>query len=566
MERAWKEAVVYQIYPRSFRDADGDGIGDLQGIIGKLDYIASLGVDAVWLGPIYSSPARDFGYDITDFRAVSEIYGTMDEFDALLLGLHERGIKLILDFVVNHTSISHPWFVSSRRSVDDPYRAYYFWRKPRADGGPPNNWESYSGGPAWKLDEATGEYYLRLFMEEQPDLNWDNPDVREEMYANMRFWLDRGVDGFRLDAANMISKPDGLPDSTNADEKPRGDGLFKNGPKIHTYLREMNERVFSRYPGIVTIGETPSVTPEEAAAYTAPERRELDIVFQMSLIRLNLDPDRPWQEKPLKVAEAKRVVAEWHAALYERGWYANYLNNHDHPRMLSRFPQAERYRDPIAKLLATLLLTLPGTPIVYQGEELGMTNPAFGDIGDYRDPNAALQYEEQRSQGMSPEEALKPIRYTSRDNARTPMQWDGSKGAGFTDGEPWMRINPDCGRYNAARAEAELSSILACYRTLIAHRRRHPAFAHGDYIGLFEDLDTLWGYVRAYEGEHAVVLLNFADREAELPPWPPTVGERMAGGRLLIGNYPDRETGWPAAGRLRLRPYEAVVYLAQGAD
>ncbi|MEB3100870.1 glycoside hydrolase family 13 protein [Ferviditalea candida] len=552
----WKEAVVYQIYPRSFMDGNGDGIGDLQGIISRLDYLRDLGIDVVWLGPVYRSPNADNGYDISDYRAIMAEFGTMDDWDLLLEGLHERGIRLVMDLVVNHTSDEHEWFSQSRRSKDNPYRDYYYWR-PGKDGAEPNNWASAFGGSAWQYDEQTDEYYLHLFSAKQPDLNWDNPKVRQDIYAMMKWWLDKGVDGFRMDVINFISKAPELPQAPAAEGQRYawGGQYFMNGPRIHEFLREMNEQALTPGRSIMTIGEMPGVSPEEALLYVGEERKELNMVFQFELMDIDAEGDK-WNIRPWKLTEFKRIMDKWQTSLQGKGWNSLYLNNHDQPRMVSRFGNDGRYRVESAKMLATMLHTLQGTPFIYQGEEIGMTNVKFSSIEDYRDVETMNLYRDRVIEGgQDADGVMKSIYAKGRDNARTPMQWDDGGNAGFTCGKPWIGVNPNYREINVKQSLEDPLSILYYYRKLIRLRREHSVLVYGDYRMILDDHEQIYAYMRTLGALRWLVMLNFFESEAEF-----VLPEEIdySGKRLVLGNYPAD----PGADirRIRLRPYEARVY------
>lgn len=555
MKRAfWKEAVVYQIYPRSFMDSDGDGVGDLQGIVSRLDYLQQLGVDVVWLSPVYKSPNDDNGYDISDYRDIMDEFGTMRDWEELLAGLHARGMKLMMDLVVNHSSDEHAWFLESRASKNSPYRDYYIWRPGGDNGEPPNNWSSIFSGPAWEYDETTNEYYLHLFSRKQPDLNWENPKVREEIYEMMAFWLDKGVDGFRMDVINMISKTPGLP---SVGDEPLGDGSrhFMNGPKVHEYLREMNERVLSRYD-MMTVGETPGASVEDAIRYTSEDRQELQMVFQFEHMEVDSGPGGKWDVIPWTLHKLRGVMHKWQVGLAEQGWNSLYLNNHDQPRMVSRFGDDGRYRLESAKMLATLLHTLKGTPYIYQGEEIGMTNVKFPSLEHYRDIETLNMYREKVTEGGADHShILNAIYAKGRDNARTPMQWDDSPNAGFSEGTPWLSVNPNYKEINVRQALDDPDSIFHYYRQLIALRKQHPIMVYGDYELLLEDHEFIYAYTRTLENEQWLVLLNFCANEQDTG-----LGSRLASAQeIVIGNYKDApET--PGV----LRPYEAIVYRMNG--
>ncbi len=519
----WQSAVVYQIYPRSFADSDGDGIGDLGGIISRLDHLAELGVDVLWLSPIYRSPQDDNGYDISDYQDVDPMFGTLEQFDELLAGVHERGMKLVMDLVVNHTSDEHPWFVESRSSRDNPKRDWYWWRDQ------PTNWRSFFSGPTWELDDATGQYYLHLFSRKQPDLNWENPEVRQAIYSMMRWWLDRGVDGFRMDVINMISKDTSLPDAPGGDGSP----YYISGPRIHEFMQEMHREVFEGRDTPLTVGEMPGVTLEDAKLFTDPERRELDMVFQFEHVQLDEDGWK-WDYHPLRLRDLKRSFGRWQDGLAERGWNSLYWNNHDQPRVVSRFgdgsPEA-------AKMLGTVLHLHRGTPFVYQGEELGMTNFPFSSIGEFRDIESLNHYAEAGA------ESLPALRDRSRDNARTPMQWDASPHAGFTTGTPWLAVNPNHSELNAEAQRADPGSVFHHYRRLIELRHTVPAVAHGDFTMLLEEDERVYAFTRRHEDTELLVLGNFSGEEVpvDLTGWEDA--------ELLIG-----EPGGA------LRPWESRVY------
>jgi oligo-1,6-glucosidase len=491
----WKTAVVYQVWPRSFADADGDGVGDLAGIRSRLDYLAELGVDVLWLSPIYPSPQADAGYDISDYQDIDPTLGSLKDFDELLAAAHERGMRVILDMVVNHTSDEHPWFVESRSSRDNPKRDWYWWR-PARDGLPstdpgaaPNNWGSLFSGSAWELDARTGEYYLHFFSPKQPDLNWETPEVRAAIYSMLRWWLDRGVDGFRLDVLNLLSKDPALPDGAIPEGERYGNGLpfFVSGPRIHEFVQEMHREVFAgRDEPLLVVGETPGASIEEAALFTDPARAEVDMVFQFE--HLQLDRGETWFDvQPLRLTSLKASLGRWQDGLAEAGWNSLYWNNHDQPRAVSRFGDDGEYRVRSAKLLATVLHLHRGTPYIFQGEELGMTNPPLATIEDFRDIWSLNHYAEQRQAGEAEADTLVALRAAGRDNARTPMQWDESEHAGFTTGTPWMAVNPNYATINAHDQQADELSVLHHYRRLIALRRGEPAVAHGDFHMLLGD-------------------------------------------------------------------------------
>ncbi|MEI2688707.1 MAG: alpha-glucosidase [Anaerolineae bacterium] len=555
----WKESVVYQIYPRSFCDSDGDGVGDLRGIIGKLDYLKELGVNVVWLSPVYKSPNDDNGYDISDYQEIMDEFGTLADWEELLAGLHARGIKLVMDLVVNHTSDEHRWFVQSRSSKDNPYRDYYIWR-PGQDGREPNNWKSHFSGSAWTYDPATDEYYLHLFSPKQPDLNWENPRVHAEVYQMMRWWLDKGVDGFRMDVINMISKVPGLPDAPAAsgERYDYGGQHFLNGPRLLEFLEEMQREVLSHYDTI-TVGETPGVGTAEAIAITHETHGALNMVFQFEHMNIDSVPGSTSEREsvtPWKLEDLRQIITRWQVDLAGQGWNSNYLTNHDQPRQVSRFGNDGPYRVQSAKLLGAFIHLLQGTPYVYQGEELGMTNAAFASIGDYRDIETLNLYRELvDEQGRNPQDVLAVLRAKSRDNARTPVQWDATPNAGFTSGQPWIQVNPNYREINAQQALADPDSIFHFYRRLIALRKANPVMVYGVYDLILDAHPQIYAFTRTLEDDRLLVLLNFSAGIAtcQLP-----AQLAFAGHALLISNYPVE--GDDDIRQLSLRPYEARVY------
>ncbi|MBU1036106.1 alpha-glucosidase, partial [bacterium] len=510
MERKWwKEAVVYQVYPRSFKDSNRDGIGDLPGTIQKLDYLKYLGVNAIWLCPVYKSPNDDNGYDISDYQDIMDEFGDMKDMENLLAEAHKRDIKLIMDLVVNHTSDEHPWFMESCSSLDNPYRDFYIWRKGK-NGLPPNNWGSVFGGSAWEYDKITDEYYLHLFSKKQPDLNWENPRLREEIYKMMKWWLEKGIDGFRMDTVNMFSKVPGLPDGKIIKGYKYGDGspYFLNGPYIHEYLQEMNKKVLSKYD-IMTVGETPGTTPQIAALYVNWDRHELNMVFNFELMEIDHDPINKWKPKEWKLSELKKIFTKWYEGLKEKGWNSLFMNNHDQPRMVSRFGDDKKYRIESAKMLATLLHTLPGTPYIYQGEEIGMTNVAFDNIEDYRDIETLNFYREMTKKGLPKEKIMEAIHRISRDNARTPMQWSDSPNAGFTTGAPWIKVNLNYPNINVAHDLKDSNSIFCYYQKIIQLRKENLIMIYGDYQLILEDDEYIYSYLRTLNKDRLLIILNF---------------------------------------------------------
>ena len=504
--RWWKEATVYQVYPRSFQDSNGDGVGDLKGITAKLDYIERLGVDVIWLSPHYDSPNADNGYDIRDYRKVMPAFGSMADFDALLHGIKQRKMKLILDLVVNHTSDEHAWFAESRKSKDNPYRDYYIWR-PARNGSEPNNWVSFFSGPAWKLDPATNEYYLHLFAEKQPDLNWDNPKVRREVYELMKFWLDKGVDGFRMDVIPFISKREGLPDLP-PDYLTRPQYFYAMGPHVHEYLQEMNREVLSKYD-VMTVGEAFGVTLEQTPSLVDERRKELNMIFNFDAVRLNRDGGH-WRNWSLP--ELKAIYANQDKALDVHSWDTVFLSNHDNPRLVSAFgDDSAEFRVSSAKLLATLLLTLKGTPFIYQGDELGMTNYPFTRIEQFDDIEVKNGWKAEVLTGhVKAEDFLANLRKTSRDNSRTPMQWDDSPNAGFTTGAPWLAVNPNYKDINAARELGDPNSIYNYFAKVLKFRKKTPALIYGSYEDLDPHNSKIFAYTRTLGRERYLVVLNFS--------------------------------------------------------
>jgi len=559
----WRSAVVYQVYPRSFADGDGDGIGDLAGLRSRLDHLQDLGVGVLWLSPVYPSPMDDNGYDICDYQGIEPVFGTLADFDALLEDLHGRGIRLVMDLVVNHTSDQHPWFVASRSSTDDPKRDWYWWRparegmEPGAPGAEPTNWSSAFSGPAWELDPATGEYYLHLFSRTQPDLDWEHPEVRQAVYAMMRWWLDRGVDGFRMDVINFISKDTSLPDAHSSTGALHVDGSehYASGPRIHEFLQEMHREVFAgRERVCLTVGEMPGVTVADARRFTDPARREVDMVFQFEHVALDQGVDK-WDARPLDLRDLKASLGRWQAGLADVGWNSLYWNNHDQPRVVSRFGDDGAFRVESAKMLATVLHLHRGTPYVYQGEEIGMANAPFAGIEDFRDIESVNRYAHTAGAGLAdPQEVLAALRARSRDNARTPMQWDDSPGAGFTAGHPWLPVNPDHVEVNVAAQRDDPDSVLAHYRRLIALRREEPVVVDGDFEMLLPQDERVYAFVRTLGGTSLLVLGNFSGEQAAAPV--PDADE-WARAELLVGRAGAPGTdGDPIV----LAPWEGRVY------
>lgn len=551
----WKESVVYQIYPRSFMDSNGDGIGDLKGITSKLDYLKELGVDVIWLSPVYKSPNDDNGYDISDYQDIMDEFGTMADWEELLAGLHSRGMKLMMDLVVNHCSDEHKWFIESRQSKDNPYRDYYIWR-PGKDGQEPNNWTSFFSGSAWQYDETTDEYFLHLFSKKQPDLNWENPRLRKEIYDMMTWWLEKGVDGFRMDVINLISKVDGLPSTPGGKRYDWGGDYFMNGPRVHEYLQEMNREVLSKYD-IITVGECPGAATSDAAQYANNDGTELNMIFTFEHMDLDSGPGGKWDLKPWKLLDLKENFSKWQKDLEGKGWNSLYLNNHDQPRMVSRFGDDKEYRVESAKMLATFLHMLQGTPYIYQGEEIGMVNVRFDSVDDYNDIEIKNMYREKVIEGGEDHnKVMESIYVKGRDNARTPMQWDNTENAGFTSGTPWLKLNPSYEEINVEKTLADSDSIFYYYQKLIKLRKEHEVIVYGTYNLQLADHEQIYAYTRTLGDEQLLVMCNFSGEHAEFM-MPEHI--QYGGSQLLIGNYAGQEDEVGSA--LTLKPYEARVYL-----
>ena len=572
----WRSAVVYQIYPRSFADSDGDGIGDVRGIIGRLDYLAALGVDVLWLSPIYRSPQDDNGYDISDYDDIDPLFGSMADAEELIEQVHARGMKLVMDLVVNHTSDEHPWFLESRSSRDNPKRDWYWWRaarpgfEPGAPGAEPTDWESIFSGPAWAYDERTGEYFLHLFTRRQPDLNWENPEVRREVYAMMRRWLDRGVDGFRMDVINMISKairPDGsLPDATDELAVLGGgaSSFFLNGPRIHEFLGEMHREVLAGR-NLITVGEMPGASPEDAVLYTDPDRGEVDMVFTFEHMELDVAPSTgpsalggKWNLAPLRLVDLKANLNRWQEGLAEVGWNSLYWNNHDQPRIVSRWGDDGEQRVPSAKSFGTVLHLMRGTPYVYQGEELGMTNAHLTSLDGYRDVETVNWAAGAASRGIDEAAILHSLSVKSRDNARTPMQWTADEHAGFTTGTPWLAVNPNHVEINAEAALADPGSVFHHYRRLIELRHTLPVAVDGSFRLLLPDDEQVFAYVRELDGARLLVVANLSGSPAQVD----LGGDAdLLAGELLLGTHdaPDAQ----AEGSVELAPWESRVLLSE---
>ena len=551
-KRWWKESVVYQIYPRSFCDSNGDGIGDLNGITGKLDYLKELGVDVIWLSPVYKSPNDDNGYDISDYQAIMDEFGTMEDFDRMLATAHEKGIKIMMDLVVNHTSDEHKWFIESRKSTDNPYRNYYIWRPAKEDGSLPNNWGSCFSGPAWEYDKTTDMYFLHLFSKKQPDLNWDNPVVRQEVFDMMNWWLKKGVDGFRMDVISLISKEPGLPDKEPGINGYATFNVSANGPHVHEYLQEMRQKALNN-ADTITVGECSGVTLEEAKKYARSDEKELNMVFQFE--HMDVDSDEKagkWTTRKMDLRDLKKILTRWQKGLQDIAWNSLYWENHDQPRSVSRFGNdSDEYREISAKMLATCIHMMQGTPYVYQGEELGMTNCPFNTLDNFRDLESINAFHELTEQGkMTEEDMMAAIGYKGRDNARTPMQWDDSAYAGFSTANPWIMVNPNYTKINAKDQVNREDSVFKYYQKLIKLRHESELIVYGTYDLILDDDKDIYAYIRTLGDEKLIVYCNFSEntREVEIP-------EEFVNGKVLISNYSDAK----ANQKITLRPYEAIV-------
>lgn len=544
----WKESVVYQVYWRSFRDSNGDGIGDLQGVIEKLDYIQSLGVTMLWINPFNVSPDKDNGYDVSDYYAVMEKAGTMADFDLLLAETHARGMKLMMDVVVNHTSNEHPWFKESRSSRNNPKRDWYIWHDGKAGNpaNPPTNWRSYFNPSCWELDEATEQYYMHSFAIEQPDLNWANSEVRNEIYQMLRFWLDKGVDGLRLDALALLAKPEHFTDA----EDPFDIRYLTHNPGLHDYLQEMNREVFRHYD-MMTVGEIAFATPTTGVLFVDEQREELNTLFHFEVA----DEMPVWD-----MVRFKRIQKQWAEALNGRGFGSQFLNNHDHTRQVTRYGNDKTYRVESAKLLATMIHTLPGIPYIYQGEEIGMTGVKYETIKEYQDIAMINRYEEEVGNGKEPLDVLRSLQPLSRDNSRSPMQWNAGINAGFGSGTPWIKVNPNYNEINVELAERDPHSVLAFYRKLIQLRKSNPVMVYGNFTDISEDDPHLYVYVREYEETEWIVLLNHGESSRSFEISESVFGGKQLELKLVLGSYEDTATQWNDGSQIELRPYEARIY------
>lgn len=552
----WKKSTVYQIYPKSFKDTTGNGVGDLQGIISKLDYLKKLGIDVVWLTPIYASPQKDNGYDISDYYSIHREYGTMEDFEQLLAEAHKRDIKIIMDIVVNHTSTEHEWFQQARQSKNNPYRNFYIWKNGKADGGSPTNWDSKFGGSAWQWDEQTGQYYLHLFDVTQADLNWENQELREKVYEMMNFWLEKGVDGFRLDVINLISKDQRFPDDDGS--IPPGDGrkFYTDGPRVHEFMKEMNQKVFSAFDAM-TVGEMSSTTIENCIRYSNSENNELSMTFNFHHLKVDYENGDKWTLADFDFLALKKILTKWQVEMQRGGgWNALFWCNHDQPRIVSRYGNDGKYRVESAKMLATTIHMMQGTPYVYQGEEIGMTNPKFSTIDDYRDVESLNIYQIKREQGMPEKEILEILKSKSRDNSRTPVQWNDNENAGFTTGVPWINAAENYREVNVENALEDQNSVFYHYQQLIKLRKEYPIITSGEYQLILEEDRNIFAYLRNGENEKLLVINNFYEKEVHFA-LPKEIELADFNREILLSNYPDSSEN---SEEMTLRPYESIIF------
>lgn len=544
----WKEAVVYQIYPKSFKDTTGSGTGDLKGVMSKLDYLKELGVDVIWLTPVYQSPQHDNGYDISDYYSIDESYGTMEDFEELLHETHKRDMKLIMDLVINHTSTEHEWFKQSASSKDNEYRDFYIW-KDGVDGKEPNNWQSKFGGPAWDYDEKTDQYYLHLFDKTQADLNWENEKVRQKLYEMIGFWAKKGIDGFRLDVINLISKNQEFPNDDIGD----GRRFYTDGPRIHEFLQEMNEAVLAPYQ-LMTVGEMSSTTLESCILYTQADRKELDMTFQFHHLKVDYPNGEKWTKAPFDFIQLKEILTHWQGGMDKGdGWNALFWCNHDQPRIVSRLGNDEKYHEESAKMLATTIHMMNGTPYIYQGEEFGMTNPKFETIDDYRDVESLNAYQLMKESGKPDQEIMSILQQKSRDNSRTPMHWSADQQAGFTTGTPWIPLAANYPEINVEAAVADKNSVFYHYQELIALRKKYDIIVQGDYQPLLDNHQHVFAYTRNWNSEKILVVSNFYAEEVTVN----FSDEKRKEIEIILSNYPDTTT---EIDEVTLRPYESIVY------
>ena len=543
----WKESIIYQIYPRSFKDSNGDGIGDLEGIISKLDYLQYLGVDILWICPVYDSPNDDNGYDIRDYYTIGREFGDMETFDRLLEGLHDRGMKLMMDLVLNHTSDEHEWFVQSKSSTDNPYRDYYYWHKP-VDGVAPTNWPSFFAGNVWEWDENTQEYYLHLFSRKQPDLNWENPSVRAEIQKIVAYWMDKGVDGFRLDVIPLISKRLPFENTVLTRFNDIVREVYSNGPRVHEFIRELNEKILAG-KDVVTVGEGPGITTVTGPLYVNEDRRELDMIFHLDHMFLGYGEGGRFDPVPYSLYDIKKIITDWDTSIGSKGWISIFMDNHDFPRMVSRFGNDREYREQSAKLLATMIMSLRGTPCIYQGSEIAMANVVYTSLEDFDDVETKNFYIQMMAQGMKDEDFIKLANQYGRDNARTPMQWDDTEQGGFTSGNPWLKLNPDYKQWNVSSALGQSNSVLQFYRSMIKFRKDHAVLSYGSYRDLLPAHPYLFVYLREQNDDLLIVALNFSDDEQLLD-----LDIDLSVYSIAIDNY------YIKAFEGAMRPWQAIIF------
>ncbi|MGG3573545.1 alpha,alpha-phosphotrehalase [Bacillus gobiensis] len=552
----WKKSVVYQIYPKSFNDTTGNGVGDIQGIIEKLDYLKELFVDVIWLTPIYQSPQNDNGYDISDYFSIQEEYGSMEDFERLLDEAHNRGIKVIMDIVINHTSTEHEWFKSALSSKESPFRDFYIWKDPKSDGTEPNNWQSKFGGSAWKLDKESGEYYLHLFDVTQADLNWENEELRKKLYEMMHFWFQKGVDGFRLDVINLISKNQTFPDDDGS--IPPGDGrrFYTDGPRAHEYIHEMNREVFSKYESM-TVGEMSSTTIDDCVKYTNPESQELDMTFNFHHLKVDYPNGEKWVTADFDFSLLKRILSTWQVEMNKGGgWNALFWCNHDQPRVVSRYGNDGKYHRESAKMLATTIHMMQGTPYIYQGEEIGMTNPGFEKITSYRDVESRNVHRILKERGMAENEIIEILKQKSRDNSRTPVQWNGEENSGFTTGTPWIPLAENYREINVEQALADKDSVFYHYKALNKLRKEYEIITEGDYELILEESPNIFAYLRNSENEKLLVINNFYETGADFA-WPEHLDEGSYEANVLLSNYKEEPKPFSS---FQLKPYESIIF------
>lgn len=549
----WRKAVIYQIYPKSFNDTNNDGVGDIRGIIDKLDYIGALGIDALWISPVYQSPMKDNGYDIADFKCIDPIFGTNEEMDKLIEEAHQRNIKLIMDLVANHTSDQHRWFQESKKSKDNPYSDYYIWKDPKPEGSAPNNWGSHFGGSAWEYCEERKQYFLHYYTKEQPDLNWENPKVRQEIYRIMEYWAEKGIDGWRMDVITEISKYTDFPDYPSDDDQPVVGWMHSNGPRLHEYIQEMHETVLAPY-GLMTVGEAPGSTAKIAREFVDPSRKELDMVFTFEHMDVDVKPNTPnrkWQLQPFKLTNLKKVFSEWQNDLEGYGWNALYFENHDRPRVISRWGNDTNYRVECAKAYATVLHGMKGTPYIFQGEEIGMTNIQL-ELEEYNDIETQNNYRELviNNKTISHEDFMAAVYQYGRDNARTPMQWNADTNAGFTTGTPWFNVNPRYEEINVENALKDKQSIYHYYKKLIRLRHENNILTAGSFKMLISENEVIFAYERHFENQKWLIVANLTEEEQKLPD---TINFENEKKTLITSNYEKLEMNG------LLRPYESYI-------